>query len=430
MDDLRIINGLVYQNNQFVPTNIYIKDGIISAITTDVYEAKETYDCEGDLVLPGIIDPHTHFELDLGTQSSKDDFYHGTKAAAFGGVTTIIDFLQPAQTASELHQTYKERKQQAQNSVIDYAFHACLRNPLGIEEIVQAMNDNHLKTVKIFTTYSESNRRTYDPEIQELLRYSKRHGFTVTAHIENDEMINKDPSLPYQSLPQARPTEAETNEALKLAGFVRETGGTLYMVHCSSGNTIQALSEQYSDILHTQFLVETCPHYVMFNHSVLNRVHGYLFTMAPPLRSQQEQELLIANIDNIDTIGTDHCTFLQTDKKHTLLQNIPLGVNGVEESFRILFTKCGINIIDKMTINVAKAHHLYPRKGVIAIGSDADLFIYRQQPRTITLGHGACDYTIYEGFEVNGDVISTISRGEFVVKHQSFIPHIGQLVKR
>jgi dihydropyrimidinase len=421
MDDLRIINGLVYQSNEFVPTNIYIKDGIITAITDQLYEARKTIDCNGDLVFPGIIDPHTHFALDLGHITSKDDFYHGTKAAAYGGVTTVIDFLEPVQTASAMKEAFLRRKEQTKDSVISVKFHACLKDPKDIPSIVHTMNELDLNTVKIFTTYSDSNRRTYDPEIKELLRQSNKHDFMVTAHIENDDMIVLDKNASYQELPLSRPSLSETSEVLKLAEYVKETNGYLYMVHCSSGNTIHALKEQYPDLLHTHIIVESCPHYVVFDNSVLNQDNGYLYTMAPPLRSKNERQLLIDHIDDIYTIGTDHCTFSSQDKKHEKLIDMPLGIGGVEESFRVLYTMFGDKIIDKMTINVAKAHKLYPQKGVLQVGSDADLFVYRKQPSKITLGHGLCDYTVYDNMPVNGDIITTIVGGTIVIHNQQFV---------
>lgn len=426
MYDLRILHGAVYLDGVFENTNVYIKNGIIVAITTDEHDALETYDCNGDFVFPGIIDPHTHFELDLGNISSVDDFYTGTKAAAFGGVTTIIDFMEPVQTSRELERAFHRRQHQAKKSVIDYKLHACLRDPKDIPSITKTMNKFNLNTVKIFTTYSDSSRRTYDPEIKTLLKHTVTDNFMVTAHIENDEMIDLDPDALYNQLPDKRPTESETSEALKLAEFVRETNGYLYMVHCSSGKTIQALKKHYGDLLHTHFLVESCPHYFTFDRRVLDKEDGYLYTMAPPLRSDDEQQLLIDNINEIDTIGTDHCTFRKGHKMHDKISDMPLGVGGVEESFRILYTKFGDTIVDKMTKNVAKAHRLFPQKGILQVGSDADMFVYHKTPSIIRLGHGTCDYTIYQGMKVNGNIRSTISHGRFVVKDGVFIPKKGR----
>jgi len=430
MYDLRFLHGRVYQDGHFVRTNLYVKDGLIACLSTDLFDAETTYDCADNLVLPGLIDPHTHFDLDLGWIRSVDDFHTGSIAAACGGVTTIVDFLDPVATSSEMITAFERRKQQAESSIIDVKFHACLANPTdSLERIVSTMLERKMNTVKLFTTYSDSNRRTYDPDIKRLLELSKTYDFTVLAHIENDDMIVLSKHDSYVDLPDIRSTMSETSEALKLAGFVRDTGGSLYMVHCSSGATLEELIKQYSDILGSKMWIETCPHYVQFDRSVLKREDGYLYTMAPPLRSKAEQQTLIHRIDSINTIGTDHCSFLSTDKNVTKLKDMPLGIGGIEESFRVLHTLFGDKIIDKMSKQVAMVHGLYPQKGTLSVGSDADLFVYHQEPSIIDTYHGASDYSVYDGLAVDGWIKATLSRGTFVYRNQEVnTSHRGQLL--
>lgn len=429
MHDLGLINGKVYIDGAFKKTNVYIKDGCISAITDSLLEANDIYDCKGNLVIPGIIDPHTHFDLDLGLIKSRDDFHSGTKAAAFGGVTTIIDFLSPVDNSKELRKAFNERKWQAKDAVIDYKFHACLKNPKGhVEELVQSLPKYGLNTVKVFTTYSDSGRRTYDEEIKELLLFSKEHGFTLTVHVENDELIVINDTDGFDKLPFNRPTESELTEAVKLAELVKETNGYLYMVHLSSGDTLRRLKNDYNDILNKHFFVESCPHYFTFDNSILNTENGHLYTMAPPLRSEEEKIELNNLVDFVYTIGTDHCPFNSIEKNKPFLKDIPLGIGGVEESFRVMFSMFGDKIIPKMTENVAKAHKLYPQKGVIQVGSDADMFVYELKDTTIKNYHNSTDYNIYLNTPVNGEVISTVSRGSFVIKDKVYYKHLGQLL--
>jgi len=431
MYDLAIINGKVYFDNKYHKTNIYIKDGIIANISPLLLKSTDTYNCNGDLVLPGIIDPHTHFHLQLGKMYSRDDFLYGTKAAAFGGVTTIIDFLEPVDNAIDLEHAFKKRVNQAKRSVIDYKFHACLKNPIGeVENITLKMKELGLNTVKVFTTYSDSNRRTYDKELKELLVLSNKQDFLVTAHIENDEMISLEKNYTYRNLPESRPTISEVSEAMKIASYVRETKGNLYMVHLSSGKTLKRLKDKYSDILNRYFTIESCPHYFVFNNKVINRSDGYLYTMAPPLRSEEEVQILRSMIDDVYTIGTDHCAFNKKDKNVSLLKNIPLGIGGVEESFSVMFSIFGTKIIDKMTLNVAKIHRLFPQKGIISEGSDADLFVYHLEKQNLKTNHGFADYNVYYNFPVDGNVVSTISRGKFIVKDGAFSNLKGQLLNK
>ncbi len=431
MYDLAIVNGKVYFDNRYHKTNIYIKEGIIKDISPLLYKSAETFDAQGDLVFPGIIDPHTHFQLHLGRITSRDDFLYGTKAAAFGGVTTIIDFIEPVSNSIDLEGAFNKRVKQAKRSVVDYKLHACLMNPEGnIESIVKKMKELGMNTVKIFTTYSDSGRRTYDNEIIELLKQSKINDFLVTAHIENDELIDLNKNYTYKDLPKSRPTASETTEALKLAKYVKETGGNLYMVHLSSGETLRQLKENYEDILNKNLFIESCPHYFLFSEKKLKEKDGYLYTMAPPLRSQTEAKLLHKLIDDVYTIGTDHCSFNRRDKDVRYLKDIPLGIGGIEYSFNVLYQIFGDKIIDKMTINVAKTHKLYPQKGIISEGSDADMFIYHLNPSFITKNHGFTDHTLYKNFPVKGEIVSTISNGKFIVKNGIFINRKGHLLNK
>jgi len=427
MYDLALVNGDVYFDNSFHKCNIYIKDGLIKRITPLHLKAEEEYDCLDSLVLPGIIDPHVHFQLDLGNISSRDDFQYGSRAAAFGGVTTIIDFISPASNKEELEENFYKRLEEASNSSIDYKLHACLKNPKGnVDEITSRMKELGMNTVKIFTTYSESNRQTFDAEIRELLIQSKEKDFLVTAHIEEDSLINNMFTFKYYDLPKSRPSKSETIGALKMAKLVEETGGNLYMVHLSSGQTLKKLKARYPDIINKNFIIESCPHYFVFSDNVLRQKDGYLYTCAPPLRPKSEVKLLRSLVNDVAVIGTDHCSFNSKDKNKKYLKDTPLGLGGIEHSFNVMYSLFGERIINKMTLNPAKIHKLYPQKGVIAEGSDADIFIYKLKEQKITKDHGFTDYDIYRGLKVKGEVVSTILRGKFIVRNGLFKNNKGQ----
>ena len=429
MYDIGIINGKVFIDGKYNNVNIYIEDEIISLITKDYLDAKTIYDCENNLVIPGIIDPHTHFELDLKTTSSKDDFYTGSISAIYGGVTTIIDFIDPVDNAFDLEANLNKRINQAKKSLVDFKFHACLKNPEGnINEIVKKMNDLNLSTVKLFTTYSDSLRRTYDKEIRELLTYSKTNNFLVTAHCEDDEQINIKNTYQPHDINQSRPSSSETDEAVKLAKMVEETNGNLYMVHLSSGNTIKKLVNDFPQIINKNFKIESCPHYFLFNKSKYKKQDNYLYLMAPPLRSKKEQNILKKYINNIDVIGTDHCPFNSDEKNQKLLKDIPFGIGGVEHSFDVMYSLYKEAIIDKMTLNVARIHNLYPRKGIIKEGSDADMFIYKLKKKKIKEDHSQANYTVYHNTSVLGEVVTTLIRGKFVLKDKVLFNNVGKYV--
>ena len=429
MFDLFIKNGLVYHEGVFKRLNIGVRNGKIVYLGKTVFKSLETVDAKNKKVIPGLIDPHVHFDLFCGTIPSRDDFYYGSKSAIYGGVTTIVDFLDPTRNAEELKKSFFERLAKAKNCNCDYHFHACIREPNGdLEEYVLMMKKLGMNTIKLFTTYSETHRRTYDKDIKKLLRLSKKYNFMVCAHIENDDLINRDERLTYMELSEARSSYAESSEALKLCKFAKQTGGYLYMVHCSSGDTLKKIYDQYGENLGINIFIESCPQYFVFNNNVLKGKNGYLFTFAPPLRSESERKLLIDCIDYVSTIGTDHCAFNIEDKKsHVYLKGMPLGVGGIETSFVVMHKIFGDKIIDKMSKNVAKLER-FAGKGEIIVGNFADFVIISGRNQTIGKPHGSVDYSIYENMLVNITVESTIIRGKIVLKDGKFFPRKGCLI--
>jgi len=427
MNDLLIKNGLVFLKGKWVKTNLAVLGEKISYIGDKEVDAKEVLDVTGLRVLPGLIDPHVHFELNCGRVTSCDDFYTGSVCAAYGGVTTIVDFLDPTRNAEELEKSYYERIALAKKSLVDYHMHACIREPNGdLEEYVKTVVKLGMRTIKLFTTYSDTHRRTYDKDIEELLRLSKKYNIMITAHIENDNLIDLRDEYTYKDLPVSRPSLSETSEALKLAKMVRETGGNFYMVHCSSGETLKALKEQFSDILGKNFFVESCPQYFVFNNSVLEQENGKLFTFAPPLRSERERQLLTAYYKDVNAIGTDHCAFMSKEKDYPTLKGYPLGVGGVEHSFSIMYRRFGDEIIDKMSKNAGILQD-FPTKGELEVGKDADISVFEEINDYFEKeNHGTCDYSIYDGVLGAGEFKYVLVRGKFVLKNRVVVPHSGK----
>lgn len=430
MFDLGIINGDIYLNGVFMKKNIYIKDGLIQKIDSGLFDCQKYCDAKDRKVLPGLIDPHVHFELRGVQYTSSDDFESGSISAAYGGITTIIDFLDPIDKGNDLEEALYTRRNLARKSVIDYSFHVTIKNPIGeVAAIVNEMKRLKLHRLKLFTTYSDSGRRTYEKEIRELLSYSEKDGFLILAHIEDDRQIRMEEGFQPKDLFISRPSKAEGDEAIRLAEMVKETGGKLYMVHCSSGSTIKRLKETYEGLLNKQLFIESCPHYFILNEEILGGEAGYLYTMAPPLRTKEEQQLLREQIEDVITIGTDHCPFMKGEKNKRFLRDIPMGIGGVEQSFSIMYQLFGNKVIDKMTINPAKIHGLYPKKGILQEGSDADIVIIEEKERTITSDHSRCDYSVYHGFQVNTDIVSTLVRGQFIIQEGQFVGAQGAFIE-
>ena len=423
MYDLAILNGQLYIEGSLKKQHLYINGDHIVAISDEVHQAREVYDATDRWVMPGLIDPHVHFELNCGKYTSSDDFYTGSIAAAYGGITTVIDFLDPISSEKELVRAFNERNQLASKSMIDYKFHVTVKDPVNeVVPIVKTMKTLGLNSIKLFTTYSDSGRRTYDREIVELLKLSREEGFVVLAHVEKDESITIEASFTPADLPISRPEMAETEEALKLAGFAKETDGHLYMVHVSSGNTLEALVKAFPEILGENLFLESCPHYFEFNEERFEGEQGYLYTMAPPLRSEVSREKLIHGFGHLHTIGTDHCPFTAIQKKQKHLIGMPLGIGGVEHSFSLMATRYGIKAIDKMTTMPAKIFGLYPKKGSLDVGTDADIAIYNpHMTHLIETDHSKAGYSVYKDLEVAGQIETTLCKGQFIIKNNALV---------
>lgn len=272
---------------------------------------------------------------------------------------------------------------------------------------------------------------TFHNTIRNLLNICKNENVLLLSHSEDDHLI-KEGKFSVRAHGENRPTISETVEVLALAEMTRETEGKMYIVHVSSGRTLERVKENYGDILNKSFFIESCPQYFYLSKDNYEKENGYLYTMAPPLRSRKEADILEDNIDFVDTIGTDHCPFTSIEKNKETLDLIPMGIGGIEHSFQLMYTAFGDKVIDKFTKNPAKLHGLYPKKGSLIIGADADIVIFNPNDEyKIEESHSRCDYDLYRGIKVKGRIITTISRGRIIMdKGQLLCDEGGEYVKR
>lgn len=427
--DLGIVNGKVYIDGSFYEENLYIKNEKVDTITKSYLNCKKEIDAKGMLVLPGFIDPHVHFHLTVGANTSKDDFYSGSVKGALGGITSYIDFLDPIKTGEQLGEAYLKRMDLAKLSVTDYGFHSTIANPTdGAEDIIIASKEKGICSIKLFTTYSETDRRTYDNYIDSLLKVSRELKCRVLVHAENDNMITRSNTILVKDHEKSRPVMSERTEILKLAEIAKERDGLLYIVHVSAGSSVELLARSYKKELDAgNILLESCPHYFLYNSEIYSKNKGYLYTMTPPLREEKERQLLRENLKHVSAIGTDHCPFdvnLKSSSEYT--SKIPMGVGGIQYSFPLMYTEFGPSIIPKFTEGPAKAYGLYPRKGTLVPGADADIVLYNESTRSIILD----EESIYQGKELIGNVSHVFLRGKQIVDEGAFIGGKGVYLNR
>ena len=448
MNDLAIVGGKIFDGFSSYNANIYIKDGRISAVSSEKLDAAEIYNASGMYVVPGLIDPHVHFALNLGKYTSADDFESGSIGAAYGGITTFIDFLDPVTEYHEIEKNFLKRMELATRSHVDYSFHMAIAHPnFPPKELVEKTLALGINSVKSFTTYSTSDRMTEDGYIFELLKESKRAGVVATFHAENDPMIlhnmsKFDKHLP-KDLPMFHSYETEAEAVSRIATLAKLTKGQAYIVHNSSGRSVDIL---FKSGIPRNLRLETCPQYVSLNDSLYNMgpEMAALHALVPPLRSREDVELMKKYFQRgfFYTVGTDHCPFKKEEKLENAndYDGMPNGIGGVETSFSILYTifvnskKIEMNDLVKMqSVNVAQTFGL-DKKGKIVVGADADIAIFDPQKEwhvTSNALHTNSDYTPYEGMKLKGKFISTLVRGDFVVKDKEFLNDSkGKFVKR
>ena len=446
-----IKNGLIATASDLFTGDIYIKDGIIKEIGTNLnIEDEEIIDAEGNYVIPGGIDVHTHFHLDVGIAVSSDDFRTGTIAAACGGTTSIIDHIGQGPKGQTLYDPINHYHELADGkAVIDYGFHGVIPYGVGdntLEEMGKLIDDG-IESFKIYMTYGQM---VDDDDSIKILKLAKDKGGIIAVHPENNDTINY--LKKYYSTngmtsavyhPKSRPEECEgeaINRILNIAHLVGDA--PIYIVHLSSKLGMDYI-KMARDRGQKNIYVETCPQYLVLDDKKyeLPNNEGLKYIMSPPLRDKANQEPLWRAVreGDIQVIATDHCPFLFKKEKLPMgkddFTKCPNGAPGVETRMPVIFSegvmkgRISINkFVEVTSTNPAKIYGMYPQKGTIAVGSDADIVIIdKNKEVTITKSmlHENVDYTPYEGIKVKGYPVLTIVRGKVAVRNNEFIGEEG-----
>jgi len=443
-----IKNGLLVFENGTRKSDLRIDGEIISEIgdSLALQEAEQVIDATGKIVLPGGVDVHTHMDLDLGYVRTTDDFYTGTVAAACGGTTTIVNHMGfGPRGCSIMHQADVHHRLAEGNAVVDYGFHGILDHVSGsiLDELNSLINEG-ITSHKLYMTYE---RKMSDYDILRLMERAGELGVLLAIHAENDGAITylREKFLAEgQTAPifhaRSRPPESEAEAVSRVIWLAALTGDApLYIVHLSSGKGLDCVrAARFRG--QKNIFTETCPQYLLLDESLYLREDGLKYVMSPPLRPPGNPEALWNGIleGDFDVIATDHCPFFYGREKQRGIDDFtkaPNGAPGVETRIPLMFSAVSARrlTLEKLAAlccaNPARLFGLYPRKGVIAVGSDADIVLIDPEVRTALtreMLHENCDYTPFEALPLNGYPIMTISRGEIIVKDGSFIGQKGR----
>ncbi|MCJ7661692.1 MAG: dihydropyrimidinase [Anaerolineales bacterium] len=455
-----IKSGTLITAAETFTADIHIEDEKIVAIGNNLnIPDAQVIDALGKLVMPGGIDAHTHFDLPMFDTVSSDDHYTGHKAAAFGGTTTVMDFIpQDFDTLGEAVDIWHAKAEA--KAAIDFGFHMNITKlDENIETEIPGLLKAGISTLKVFTAYN-NRLRLQDGEIFRVLRIAKENGMLTMLHGENGDVIDilveeavarghKSPE--WHAL--TRPAWGSVEAVMRGIALAAQAEAPLYIVHMNTSGGVDQL--RYARENNLPVMGETCPPYLFFSIDHLRREDGAKWVCSPPMRSPADNEALWKGLSDgtIQTIGTDHCPFFFDGTKPILYENnpvaipgkelgkddftkIPNGVPGVGDRLPIMWT-FGVQagritpnqFVALTSTNPAKIFGLYPRKGGLLPGADADIVIWDPEKRLtygIEYAHHRTDYNLYEKWELVGYPEKVFLRGNMLVDGERWFGRAGK----
>ncbi|MGD0876559.1 MAG: dihydropyrimidinase [Anaerolineales bacterium] len=453
-----IKGGRLVTAEQTFSADILVVDEKISQIGKNLQTGDaKVEDASGKMILPGGVDPHVHLDLPMAGTVSSDNHYTGTKAAAFGGTTTVIDFV--SFDFPTLGQSVDTWKKNAEKAAVDYSAHMNLtRFDEKIAAELPALPGMGITTVKTFTAYN-NRLRIPDGDIFRALRIARDHGMLVLLHAENGDVIEtliSEALVAHHLTPEwhakTRPAWGAVEATLRASSLAAQAQAALYIVHMNVAGEVDML--RYARQHGVRVMGETCPQYLFFTEDDLRRPDGAKWVCSPPIRTKADNARLWEGLADgtLQTIGTDHCPFFFDGTKTIMYEGqpvaipgkelgredftkIPNGLPGIGDRLPVLWTtgvgsgKLTANQFVALTsTNPAKIFGLYPRKGALLPGSDADLVIWDPKMK---VKHGVAhsaqrtDYNLYEGWELTGYPEKVFLRGRLIVDGEKWLGHSG-----
>jgi len=450
-----IKNGRIVTAVDDYHADILIDGGTIVTIGRSIEaNADKVIDAKGRLVIPGGIDPHTHMELPFGGTAASDTFETGTIAAAHGGTTTIIDFAVQYKGQSMKQAVDAWHAKADGKTSIDYGFHLiCTDLPDERLPEMKSMIDEGVSSFKLFMAYP-GVFLVDDATIFKAMGMAGENGGLICMHAENGVVIDaivKKALADGKTAPKyhalTRPTKAEAEGVHRAIALAEMAGSSVYIVHLSCDDSLQEVTRARD--MGINAYAETCPQYLFLDYSVYEQpgFEGAKYVMTPPIREKWNQEKLWRGLkfNDLQVVATDHCPFCMKEQKElgkNDFSKIPNGGPGVENRMSLVFNggvaegRISLNRFVEITSTAAaKIFGLFPRKGTIAVGSDADIVIFDpDEEMTISAKthHMNVDYSCYEGWKVRGVTKTVLSRGEVVIEEGKYVgkPGKGQFLKR
>ncbi len=445
---LLIKNGTIVNASDIYRGDVFVENETVTTIGTNLsMPADQTLDATGRYVIPGGIDCHTHLDMPFGGSTSADDFESGTIAAAFGGTTSIIDFAIQYR-GQTLHHAWETWMKKAQGkAAIDYGFHMIITELTDqVEDEMDALVHQGVTSFKLFMAYPGVFMLDDASIFRAMLRTGKNGG-TICMHAENGGVIDvlvrkalaEGKTAPkYHAL--TRPARAEgeaTHRAIALAEIAEVP---VYIVHLSAAEALEMVTEARDRGLPAY--AETCPQYLFLSYDNYEEpgFEGAKYVMSPPLRAKETQDRLWRGLafNDLQAVSTDHCPFCMKEQKELGrddFSKIPNGAPGIETRMSLVFDggvrqgRISLNRwVELTSASPAKIFGLFPRKGTIAPGSDADIVIFNPEKSTKLSAktlHMKVDYNPYEGREVTGVSETVISRGKVIVENGRFVGRAG-----
>jgi dihydropyrimidinase len=452
--DLVINDALIVNATGRFHGSVGVRGGVISALSRDGLHGAVEIDAGGRALIPGVVDAHCHFRISQGhgpdAVVSSDDYVIGPRSAAFGGVTTFIDFAIQERGRPAREEVESRIEEAAAGSIIDFGFHCSLTDarPAVLNEIEPLM-ERGIASFKFFMAYAKWGFYVDLGFLQAAMMRIAAQGGVVAVHAEDDEILefwrdqkSRETRSDMLNHSLSRPELAEEVAIRSAIALAKETGATLYVVHLSTARGLRAIVEGRAS--GAAVIAETCPHYLAFSHDVYRQPDGRYYTMTPPLREEGNRQALWDGLRDgrIDVVGSDHNSFTRAQKdRATTFLDVPPGLAGTETLLPYILSEgvaAGVITLERavelLCANPARVYRL-PRKGSIELGKDADLVLLDLDDERLVADaslHDPAAYTAFSGRRMRGWPITTISRGEVIVDRGSCYarPGRGRFVPR